>query len=214
MTIFEPQITKAPDSQKQNRWRWWYANICDFRLLNPGCTNKQIAAHLQKSEHTIGAIIRTDMYLEYEAQRRARWRSENESMLRDKLTSVASLALDSMEAQFKKKLDQVPLELSREVAISSLDRLGFSPKTGPAVLVQTNNDNRSVVLPGAVNISILEEARMAIRAVEAQRLMPQSVQIPMEAEPALDVVSHQSESSAQEPESTVEVIGGPSAIDS
>lgn len=176
MNVPTPQLNRTSRGVISGRWRWWYASICDYRIAHPGCTNEEIALHLKKHPNTVSAITNTDLYREYEAQRLQAYRDRADTDLRIRMTSVATKALDSLEIQLDKKRDQVPLEVAREIAESTLDRLGFAPQRGPSVVVQ---NNQQVVLPNAVSPAALEEARSALRAVEQRRLLegPSEVEV-------------------------------------
>jgi hypothetical protein len=150
--IAEPQLSTAPDRQRSKRWRWWYSAISDYRLANPGCTVKEVALALNKGETTIGFIVASDVYKEYEAQRRQE----------------------------------------------------FAPASTPSVIVNNNTAN---VVQNSVSPAALEEARMALRAVEAQRKRP----LQLEAEPLPLAVAPISEG---EGESNVEACRAAPAIDS
>ena len=97
--------------------------------------------------------------------------------------------------------------MAKEIAQTTLDRLGFAPKTAqaPAVVVNNNVNSSQVVLPGSVSATALEEARMALRAAERQRLnvAPSGPLLELEAEPP----------AAQAAESEGE-LDGPSTVDS
>jgi len=180
------QQTKGGTGHYRGRWRWWYASIADYRLANPGCTNREIAAHLGKGENTISAIANTDLYREYEAQRKQAWRQRNEDILREKLTGVTIRALDAADAQLKKKGDQIPLAIARDIIETGLDRLGFGPQVGPSVVV--NNTNQVSAPGGSVTITLLEEARSTLRAVEQRKIasaLP-AAEVPPDIESLLD----------------------------
>jgi hypothetical protein len=202
--IAEPQLSTAPDRHRSKRWRWWYSAISDYRLANPGCTVKEVALALNKGETTIGFIVASDVYKEYEAQRRQEFRKGSEEVLRQKLIGVTTKALDALDVQFEKKKDQVPLELARDIVELGLDRLGFAPASTPSVIVNNNTAN---VVQNSVSPAALEEARMALRAVEAQRKRP----LQLEAEPLPLAVAPISEG---EGESNVEACRAAPAIDS
>lgn len=205
MSALIPQNRKVLGSVQNGRWRWWYATICDYRLQHPGCSNIEIATHIRKHANTVAAIVNTDLYKEYEAQRMQAFRDKSDSDLRLRLTGVATQALESMSVQMAKKLDQIPLQVAREIAETTLDRLGFAPQRGPQVVVQ--NTNQNVVLPNAVSAAALEEARAALRAVEQRRLAsPLVLDAPAEVEAEL-VLDPESEALSG-------IVDGPATADS
>lgn len=213
--IPEPQSSQlsrrqlAKQGSIEGRWRWWYAGICDYRLTHPGCSNKEIALYLKKHENTISMIVNTDMYREYEAQCKAQWRSHNEDVLRQKLMGVTTLALDSMKVQLEKKQDQIPLAISNEILKTGLEALGFGPKSAPGVVI--NNTQQHVNLPAAVSPQMLDEARMALRGVERQRLNPPVLELG--AEPSQDSATGLASGSEAEPIDE-RTSGGSSSTDS
>jgi len=154
----------------EGRWNRWYSAIADILIRAPAASNNDIAKELGKAPNTISMIVNTDMFNEYLAQRKDEWRRTHDFTLLNKLTKVAELSLDSVIEQFEKKKDQVPLALATSTMNSALDRLGYTPKTSPAVEVTVNNDARTqtVVVQG-VSATALEEARNALRIAEGKR---------------------------------------------
>ncbi len=219
--MFEPMSQRAPRGASptsnpfEGRWRWWYSSIADWMLRNPGGKIQDCATELKKSSNTISAIINTDLYQTYYARRREEWQRDHDFVLRSKLTGVAISALDSVQEQFTKKGDQVPMKLAAEIVQSSLDRLGFAPKNGPQVAIDARSQSNTIQLNSSVTPQILEEARMALRMVEQQRLNgpeasrpePSSV-IDAEVEPPVEG-SH-----APSPVESAEVLGANTEVDS
>lgn len=179
MSVQEPRTSSGnmtnPSNPYEGRWRWWYSSIADWMIRNPGGHLKDCAAELRKSENTIYYITSTDLFKDYFAQRRAEWQKDHDFTIRSRLTDVAEKALDAISEKLDKQRDKVELPLLTELLTSSLDRLGFAPATGPMVQVnQYNQDNsqKVVQLPGSVTATALDEARMALRAAQSQRLSP------------------------------------------
>jgi hypothetical protein len=178
-SVPEPAFARTRRGVTEGRWRWWYSAIADYRIQHPGCSNEDVAKHLNKAPNTIWAITKSDLYREYEAQRREQWRRQNEEALRNKLLGVTTKALNILDEQLEKKKDQVPIGMVKEIVETGLDRLGFAP-ANPVPSI--NIVNQQVSLPNSVTPVQLEEARMALRAVEAQKLFGPAVVL--EAEPA------------------------------
>lgn len=154
----------------EGRWNRWYSAIADILIRTPAASNIDIAAELGKHSNTISMIVNTDMFREYLAQRKDEWRRQHDFAILSKLTRVAELSLESAAEYLEKKKDQIPLPVSINAMTSALDRLGYTPKTSPAVEVVVNNDHRAqtVVVQG-VSATALEEARNALRIAEGKR---------------------------------------------
>lgn len=170
MSDYAPQYRhggsgRSSPNPYENRWRPWYPAVSDWIVRNPSGTQKQMAAELGKSVHTISAIMQTDIFKEFHAQRMAEWRQRHDDAVRHRLLSIADQSLDILAEQMEKKRDQIPMAMVQEVAMSALDRLGYSPQSA-AVQVNVDNRNQSVVIQG-VSATELEEARMAMRLAEA-----------------------------------------------
>ena len=150
------------------RWRWWYSAIADKMIANPHATLKEIAASLDKTPTTISYIINSDAYKAYLEVRKAEWRERHDFALLDKTARVAEASLDILLETLEKKRSNIPVESVMRVVESSLDRLGYAPKStnGPAVSVHVQQN--AVVAP-PVDATLLAEARQAMRAVEARR---------------------------------------------
>jgi hypothetical protein len=163
----------------EGRWRWWYSAIADWMLEHPGRPMTECAAYLKKAPSTVYAITASDTFREYFARRRSEWSQTHDQVLTQKLTSVTELALDSLLGQLEKKRDQIPMNIVKDLAVSGLDRLGFGPKTTPAVNVNVQqNDNRQQIAI-AVTASDLEEARIALRRVEQRRSEEPPATVPL-----------------------------------
>ena len=148
MSSFEPKTSvglKDPKNPYQGRWRWWYPGIADWIIRNPEGSLQDCAAELQKAYGTIAFIVRTDMFQEYLAQRRAQWQKEHDFTIVAKVTRVAERSLDLLLDKMEKQADKIPMQLVTEVATSALDRLGYGPKQqGANVNVNVNNGVQQV----------------------------------------------------------------------
>jgi hypothetical protein len=171
----EPQYRNTTlqntNSAYNGRWSWWYSAIADALIENPDSTITAIATKLNRHPGTIGQIMKSDMFVEYYARRKQAFHALHDHRIKSRLTDVATEGLDQILNVLKTKKDQVPLRQLESITTSVLDRLGYGTTTpAPSVVVNNNVDARqqSVSLSG-VSASDLEEARMALRAAEAQR---------------------------------------------
>jgi hypothetical protein len=145
----------------------WYDGIIDDILANPGTTVKDTAARLGRSPSTISAITASDLFRSRWEQRRAQFSMALDLHLSQKLATVAEKALDHTIEQLDKKRDTIPLPILKDLALGSLDRLGYGPKqTAPLAAVQVN------VNSGAASPEALERARSKMRELEARSSPP------------------------------------------
>ena len=152
----------------EGRWNWWYSSIADAMIANPSWRMQDIAEYLGKSATTISLIVKTDLFQSYLAERKKEWRERHDFSIVAKTTAIAEKALDLMLETMETKRTQIPFESLRAVGETALDRLGYSPRNGPAV--QVNNFGggpQQVLVP--VGRETLEEARELMRKSEASR---------------------------------------------
>jgi hypothetical protein len=165
----EPKTSKGladPKNPYQGRWRWWYPGIADWIIRHPDGKLEDCAKELGKSYGTIAFIVRTDLFQEYLAQRRAMWQKEHDFSIVAKVTRVAEKSLDLLLDKMERQADKIPMQLITEVATTSLDRLGYAPKPQNAVNVNVNTGTQVMM---AISPAALEEARDAIRQAEEKR---------------------------------------------
>jgi len=127
----------------------WYDHIIDDILSNPGTDLTATAKRLGRSPGTVQTIARSDMFRARFAQRRAQFEAELDRRIIDKLTKVAEKSLDATIEVLDKKKDAIPLPILKDLATSSLDRLGYGPPRGdpPSVNVSVQSN---VVSPEAL----------------------------------------------------------------
>src|SRR4029077_4304076 len=132
MSSVMPKISsghgKDPKNPYQGRWRWYYPGIADWIIRHPEGKLSDCAKDMNKAYGTIAFIVRTDLFQEYLAQRRAAWQKDHDFTIISKVTRVAEKSLDLLLDKMEKQADKIPMQLITEVATSSLDRLGYGPK--------------------------------------------------------------------------------------
>lgn len=159
---------------QRTRMMWYFDNIIDFMIANPGCTNEDIGAYVRRAPTTISIIRNSDMFKAHYASRRQEFSQTHDFALIHKSTKVAEAALDAILTTLQNKKDTVPLARLESIAQTSLKTLGYGLPSGPQTAVTVNNNNsgnKTVVLPSAVSSADLEEARMAIRQAEKNKLI-------------------------------------------
>lgn len=156
--------TPASDSPRIATALRWYDGIIDDILANPGTTVKDTAARLGRSPSTISAICGSDLFKSRWEQRRAQFNLALDLHLSQKLAQVAEKALDHTITQLDTKRDSIPLPMLKDLAMESLDRLGYSPSRSERPEVSVNIVNN----PGAASAEALAAAREKMRILEHQ----------------------------------------------
>jgi hypothetical protein len=146
----------------------WYDGIIDDILANPGTTIKDTAARLGRNPGTISAICNSDLFKSRWEQRRAQFSMALDLHLSQKLAQVAEKALDHTITALDKKQDTIPLPILKDLALGTLDRLGYGPSSrseSPSVSVNINN-------VGAASSEALARAREKMRSLELRASPP------------------------------------------
>lgn len=159
--------------------RWWYPAIADWMLRNPGGDMVQCATDLGRNVQCIRMIVNSDMYKDYYAQRRQEWQQNHDFAILSRVNRVAEKSLDLLLDKMEKKGDQVPMNVTKDIAFSALDRLGYAPQTGPQVAVNVGEQKNVFV---AVTPDALEEARTALRLAERGRGVESAKRLELTAE--------------------------------
>jgi len=158
-----------PRNPYENRWRWWYEAIADRMIAHPEWRQEDIARDLNRHANTISYIMRTDLFRDYLARRKADFREMHDLGIVARSTKIAERGLDVILDVIEKKKDQIPLQLLDKITTSALDRLGYG---APVVAV----DARTQIVDASRNVNVnvtpqlIEEARMAVRTVESMRM--------------------------------------------
>lgn len=144
----------------------WYDGIIDDMLANPGTTVKDTALRLGRHPHTISAIIGSDLFKARWDQRREQFNRALDIHLTQKLSQVAEKALQHTITTLDKKQDSIPLPILKDLALGSLDRLGYGPSRSesPSVQVTVNSNTASA--------EALARAREKMRDLELKVVEP------------------------------------------
>jgi hypothetical protein len=145
----------------------WYDGIIDDILANPGTTIKDCAARLGRHPGTISAITNSDLFKARWEQRRAQFSMALDLHLSQKLAQVAEKALEHTITALDKKQDSIPLPILKDLALGSLDRLGYGPSRSESPSVSVNINNAVAASPEA-----LARAREKMRELELHSSPP------------------------------------------
>ena len=155
------QDAKASPPGESPRALRWYDGIIDDILAHPGTSIKDTAARLGRSASTVGTIMSSDLFKARWEQRRQQFSMALDLHLSQKLASVAEKALDHTIAVLDKKRDNIPLPILKDLALGSLDRLGYGPKSIPQAAVNVQVNTLATASPEA-----LERARTKMKELE------------------------------------------------
>jgi hypothetical protein len=136
---------------------------------NPGGKWEDCAKHVQKNVSTVKYIVASDVFKDFFLRRKEEFRQRHDAALIARTTKVAEKALDLMLDKMEKQADKLPMQIVTEIASSTLDRLGYGPRSQPSVSVNIDNSQTKQVVMVPISATALEEARDALRIAEQQR---------------------------------------------
>jgi len=157
-TDLEQVAPAKPGPHQPSVAQKWYDGIIDDILANPGTSIKDTAARLGRHPNTISAICNSDLFKSRWEQRRAQFSMALDLHLSNKLARVAEKALDHTLAALDRTQDKTPLPILKDLAMQSLDRLGYGPSRSESPSAQVNVNVQS----GAASQEGLERARRQI----------------------------------------------------
>lgn len=155
-----------PRPYHRTRKRFYYSQMVDWLVANPGGTQNDLAKFVNKSVGTVSAIVRSDMFQAALRQRQEEFSKQQDLLLHNKITKVAVASLDTILSVIETKRGSIPLETLNDVADGALKRLGYgveSKQPAVQVNVQTNNN---VAAP--VSIDELNDARALMKHHQQQ----------------------------------------------
>ncbi len=145
------------------KFRFWYDDIIDWMLGNPGGTQKDCAEALGRSAQSISMIVNSDMFKARWAERRGELNTMYAEAIAIKTARVGTLALDVLEDKLTNQPKTIPAGTVADIAKQSLEALGFgAPKAGQMVPSQEVHVH--------VNSNVLAQARDRMRTIEGQKL--------------------------------------------
>jgi len=157
-TDLEQVAPAKPGPHQPSVAQKWYDGIIDDILANPGTSIKDTAARLGRHPNTISAICNSDLFKSRWEQRRAQFSMALDLHLSNKLARVAEKALDHTLAALDRTQDKTPLPILKDLAMQSLDRLGYGPSRSESPSAQVNVNVQS----GAASQEGLAHARRQI----------------------------------------------------
>lgn len=158
-------ITMQPRAYHRRNVRWYHSHMIDWLMAHPGGSLGDLALHVGKTQATVSAIFRSDMFQAALAKRKSEYAQRQDLILSKKLTEVAVRGLDTILAVLETKKDKVDPDFLATVTTGALDRLGYSTQQkGAAAAVQVNiNQNNATPVPTPVSVGDLNEARQLMQ---------------------------------------------------
>lgn len=155
-------LSNANYNWKPKKFRFWYDDIIDWLLANPGGSHKACAEALGRSPQSVNMIIASDMFKARWAERRGELNTMYAEAVALKTAKVGMLALNVLEDKLTNQPKTIPAGTVADIAKQSLEALGFgAPKAGQPV-------------PNEVHVhvggDVLASARERMRTIEGQKL--------------------------------------------
>lgn len=147
--------------------RWYYFAIMDWMIANPGRPLRDCAAHIGRTPSTLSLIINSDMFKAAFEERKRQFQMQHDLGIIEKTTKVANASLDALLEAVEKKRDKIPIDVLNDIAESSLTRLGYGITPSQPSMQVNVNGQATIIAP--VSMQDLEEARMAMRQVQANK---------------------------------------------
>lgn len=142
------------------RFRYWYDNIIDWMLVNPGKPMGDCAKAVGRSVSTIYIVTASDVFKARLADRRSDYNARLSSDIAAASSNVALLALGELQSRLSDNPAKIPIGMIADITDKALNRLGYGVAPvvqGPTVHVTT----QVLVSPGA-----LREAQEKMRTVQ------------------------------------------------
>ncbi len=142
----------------------WHKQLAEFRIMNPTAKLADLANWSGRSQSWIGAIMQTDAFQEYYAQRLAKHQEMVSISVVNEIQDTALAGLRAMKTKMQPTLlANTPLGEVASATETVLKALGYGHKHGPATLSLTlnNGDGKSLKAEG----SMLSSARTKMEVV-------------------------------------------------
>lgn len=139
----------------------------DDMIAHPTDTLKVRAGRLNYSVPYLSIIINSDAFKALYEERRRDFTERLQNGISQKTAEAANKALDIVLETLEKKRDKLPFEALSEFTDRTLERLGYGVKPHSA----TPNVNVNVGVSAQVTPEQLADARKALRAAEASRVI-------------------------------------------
>ena len=151
---------KTPNAKDLRKtFRFWYEDIIDWMLMNPGKSMAACARALDRDPGTLNVIVRSDVFKARYAQRRAIYTEQMGHSVMDKTNQVALAALEELHEKITTNPAAIPIGLLSEVSDKMLERLGYGVKPVGVTASPVN-------VHLAVKQEVLQEARDSMRRVQ------------------------------------------------
>ena len=165
-----------PPSFGPKKLNWWYEDIINWMLINPGAKLGDAAEYFGKTQAWLSVVINSDIFKARLEERRKELNGELDDLLVYKMKRVANESFDAlMERILSDDRDKIPIPQLLDIGTKVtdlLDPVGVKRGKGKGNRgdeLPQQQVNVQVVVP--VTQNALEEARGKIRLIEEQKLM-------------------------------------------
>jgi hypothetical protein len=165
-------VQTVPSGKPQHikRGRWYYTQIIDWMMANPGGRLGDCAKYVGKTPSWLSIIVNSDMFKAALAERQRQNSETQDALLRQKLTEVSVAALDQLLNNIQTKKGAIPIESLTRLQDSTLSKLGYGVEKAAPVQVNVNQTNQ-VAVP--ISQGELEAARQLMRQHQQGLATPQ-----------------------------------------
>lgn len=159
---------------------WWHERLADWLIANPHSTLAEAAKFFDCSRAWISIVKNSDAFKAFFAERSGNASDAILVGIREKLASVAELALEEMESRLETEAGVMPFAEIEASANLALKGLGYSAnaKSAPpgvstsvtvnvdAALLATAREQRSRLYGGAQEVNLLPQPLPRIETSE------------------------------------------------
>ena len=145
----------------RQKFRFWYDNVIDWMLANPGRSITECAKAVNRAPSTLYIVSNSDLFRTRFAQRRAEINSQMADEISDAVTGVALSGMRELQKRITENAAKIPPGLLNEVATTALTRLGYGVPALNSPMANTQVNVNMQIAP-----DVLREAQEKMRSLQ------------------------------------------------